>query len=145
MGLPLGVRLNNPGNIRLGLTKWAGMSTDQPDASFIKFKLPEYGLRAMVKILITYHKKHKLNTVRKIITRYAPPVENDTTAYMNHVAAHIGLGVDEEFDDIMPLIIPLSEVIVMHENGRPGEGYPAFWYDKKTYEKAKTMALMGAL
>ena len=38
------------------------------------------------------------NTIRKIITRWAPPSENDTGNYIVNIAKSIGAGVDEKLD-----------------------------------------------
>lgn len=85
------VRLNNPGNIEKGI-RWNGLSPDQPDARFAKFVTPEYGFRAMARILLTYNKRYRTNTVDGIIGRWAPEHENDTAAYADFV--RIKSGVD---------------------------------------------------
>ena len=77
-----GFRNNNPGNIRHG-SKWRGLAPNQNDTAFCTFINVEHGIRAIFKILNTYEKKHNLVTVEDIINRYAPPVENDTGAYIN--------------------------------------------------------------
>ena len=59
-----GIRNNNPGNIRHG-EKWEGLSDKQTDSSFCIFVSPEYGIRALAKVLLTYYKKYQLNTVKK--------------------------------------------------------------------------------
>lgn len=37
----------------------------------------------------TYIKKYRLNTVQSIIMRWAPPTENNTSAYLATVSAHL--------------------------------------------------------
>ena len=54
-----GERNNNPGNIRHG-SKWQGLSAQQTDPSFCQFVSPEYGIRAIYKLLQTYQKKYEL-------------------------------------------------------------------------------------
>ncbi len=120
-----GERLFNPGNIERGATAWQGMAADQPDSRFIKFASPEFGIRALAKILLTYSKKFKqgtpqdIDTVREIINRWAPPSENDTTAYVHHVAGVLGVGEDAVIDIADPNILEmLVRAIIKHENGR---------------------------
>jgi len=88
----LGVRNNNPGNIERNNIRWQGAATEQ-SGRFIKFVSPEWGIRAMARVLITYQDKHKCDTVVKIISRWAPadPVmkADGTMAPENHTDAYI--------------------------------------------------------
>ena len=78
-----GIRNNNPGNIEKSKNnKWQGMAESQPDKRFITFTSPEWGIRAIARILINYKDKYDLDTVKKIISRWAPPSENNTGAYV---------------------------------------------------------------
>lgn len=110
---PRGIRNNNPGNIRHG-DNWQGMADIQRDKSFVTFIQPEYGIRAMTKILHSY-KRRGVDTVAEIITTWAPPVENDTISYINHVAHKLGVNPDKpiEQSDYPELIA----AIIHHENG----------------------------
>ena len=109
--------MNNPGNIRHG-DQWQGMSADQPDASFVKFKTPEYGIRAMGKILLQYRKRG-IDTVREIIRTWAPPNENNTPAYVASVCRSCGFGPDETLNlDDVSVMRPLIKAIITHENGQ---------------------------
>lgn len=115
---PRGIRNHNPGNLRHG-AKWQGRRADQTDAAFVQFVSPEYGIRALAKVLLTYYAGYELDTVTEIIGRWAPPNENDTGAYVRAVAKAIGVGVND------PLIVaqrhvmaPLVKAIIQHENGR---------------------------
>ena len=87
MTQPRGIRNNNPGNIRHG-AKWQGLKENSRDLdpAFCVFKNPIYGIRALAKGLLNYKKLYGLNTVRSIISRYAPPNENQTLAYIQSVA-----------------------------------------------------------
>lgn len=114
---PRGIRLNNPGNIRHSKDDWQGKSADQPDRSFVKFDLPIYGIRAMVRILLNYERKG-FDTIREVITRWAPPAENDTGSYVSHVASLVGVDADELIDlDRFDIMLPLVKAIIRHENG----------------------------
>ena len=55
-----------------------------------------YGWRAAFRLLChTYYGKYKLRTIRDIITRWAPPKENNTEAYIRRVTDRIGIGADK--------------------------------------------------
>ncbi len=110
-----GLRNNNPGNIRHG-SKWEGLEAAQRDESFCSFISPEWGIRAIGKILLTYQSKHNLNTVGEIIERWAPPIENNTKAYASHVAELLGVKKDEPID-VHRYLSELCTAIIIHENG----------------------------
>ncbi len=127
--LPRGVRGNNPGNIDRTGTKWAGMSADQSgDPRFIVFDEPEWGIRAIVRVLRTYYDKYGLRTVKGIINRWAPPNENDTEAYYVTVARRLGVDPDAVIDiDDLDTLRSLVKAIIRHENGR-GPEPDGGWY-----------------
>lgn len=90
-----GIRNNNPGNIRFvkGIS-WKGQ-IGADDKGFIIFDTPLNGLRAIARILLNYQKYYGLNTIRKIYSRWAPPNENDTDAYVKYMSEFVGVGPDE--------------------------------------------------
>jgi len=95
MNEPRGIRNNNPLNIRRSKDKWQGLSTLQEDREFFKFVSLEWGWRAAFVILCrTYYGKYGLKTIRDIVSRWAPPKENDTEAYIRRVTDRIGIGPD---------------------------------------------------
>lgn len=117
---PRGIRNNNPGNIRWG-ENWKGLDPDgrQKDKSFCVFEEPKWGIRALCKVLLTYYRKHNLNTVREIINRFAPANENDTKAYVNHVAKLLGVEPDEKISVCdAKVMFTLITAIIQHENGQ---------------------------
>lgn len=83
-GYPLGLRNNNPGNLRTG-DDWQGMIGENQD--FVVFVNCAYGIRALGIDLRTKI-SNGYNTIEKIITRYAPPNENNTVAYIAHVVQY---------------------------------------------------------
>ncbi|HCT3785201.1 TPA: structural protein [Proteus mirabilis] len=112
-----GERNNNPGNIRHG-SKWQGLSAQQTDKDFCQFVSPEYGIRAIYKLLQTYQNKYELNTVESIIDRYAPPNENNTTGYINRAAKDIGVSVNAPINvSSKSVAIALATAIVGVELG----------------------------
>ena len=95
--LPRGIRNNNPLNIRKSADKWQGLSTLQEDKEFFQFETIEWGWRAAFVILCkTYYGKYKLRTIRDIVSRWAPPKENNTPAYIRHVSDYTGIGPDRD-------------------------------------------------
>ena len=94
-----GLRNNNPLNIRLNNTCWQGMCMEQTDDDFVQFTTMAYGYRAAWRILQTYYERfvHQSRgfTVRNIISRWAPPKENNTEAYIRTVLQLTGLGGKE--------------------------------------------------
>lgn len=136
MKVPRGIRNHNPGNIRLG-SKWQGLAKEQPDASFCTFTKAQYGLRALMKLLLTYSHKYHLDSVREIISRWAPPNENDTNAYIRRVAQWIRVNPDSPLDlTERTAMTRLAQAIVMHENGQPPEELPDAWYTDAQYNEA---------
>jgi hypothetical protein len=110
---PRGIRNNNPGNIRFDGTQWRGIKGD--DGAFCIFDVPENGIRAIAKILGNYDKRN-INTVRKIITEWAPPSENDTEAYIAAVCKFSNL-TDRQNITINEWHLLIS-AIIEHENGQ---------------------------
>ncbi|MEQ9487489.1 MAG: structural protein [Alphaproteobacteria bacterium] len=94
MTTPRGLRNHNPGNLRHSSDRWRGMARDQTDNDFVAFEHPVYGIRALARTLLTYQEKYGLRTLRQMVERWAPPVENDTQAYIAHLAALTGVAPD---------------------------------------------------
>ena len=116
--LPRGIRENNPGNIRKSKDKWQGLAKNQPDKEFFTFEDPTYGIRAIARILIKYYDDYNIKSVRYAIRKWAPPVENNTDAYINAVAEHMGVKPGQELDfHKFSVLYPLVEAIIQHENG----------------------------
>lgn len=114
---------NNPGNIRHSSQTWVGQATEQHDPDFVTFKSAAYGIRALVKTLLTYQTAHGCKTIRQMIARWAPPNENDTAAYIADVSTRCGVSPDQTVDAHNPEIMtPLVKAIIRHENG--SQPYP---------------------
>jgi len=119
MSAPRGIRNNNPGNIRRSADPWQGLAKDQNDDAFFQFAEPKWGIRALARVLISYQDRHGLRTVRAIISRWAPPVENKTSSYIDHVAHRLGVGADDPLDiHDYRVLRGLVEAIIAHENGQ---------------------------
>lgn len=111
-----GLRLNNPGNIEraIGVT-WHGQAAIQPDERFVTFSRPEDGIRALRITLHTYLTVHGLDTLDRMISRYAPSNENDTEAYIDDVSRQTGIPRTQRLSvaDISSLV----PAIIRHEQG----------------------------
>lgn len=74
---------NNPGSVTVDGTNFAAYET------------PRDGYKAIMSCLNSYHKAGR-KTLSQMISRYAPPKENDTAAYIREVAQWTGLEADKE-------------------------------------------------
>lgn len=138
--LPRGIRNNNPGNIRLSAARWHGQKSVQTDTSFVEFETPVAGLRALMRLLLTYYFKYGLNTVESIINRWAPPHENATDHYIHSVSRHLRITRREPIDlTDANTLIRMAEAITRHENGRPAQDMHDFWYAPDIYRTAAQM------
>lgn len=111
------VELNNPGNVDRTTIRWQGMSATQDDPRFIRFVSPKWGFRCAARILKGDFSEGCL-TVHELIDRWAPPVENDTSAYVSDVANRLGVGIDETLA-LPDQLLPLLKAIAIHEGGCP--------------------------
>ena len=131
-----GHRNRNPGNLDFNpANKWQGQKglgdewLPQDRRRFAAFESHEFGIRAMAVLLTTYYDRHNLKTVRGVINRWAPPVENNTSAYVNAVARHLGVTPDDEINlHTYEHMRPLVEAIITHELG--GQPYAASVIDE---------------
>jgi len=117
--LPRGIRNNNPGNIRENRFvdfDWVGEAPDDFDPEFEEFLTPQAGIRAIARILKNYQSRHGINTVDGIITRWAPPSENDTAAYITAVVQQTRFGPNQQIV-IANNLFPLVSAIIQQENG----------------------------
>ena len=111
-----GIRNNNPGNIRKSSSIWAGQAPPeaQSDPAFVIFTAPEYGIRAMAKILKTYFSRG-VDTIEKVISTWAPETENNTGAYIAAVTKSAGIPASARLSSAdLSRLIP---AIIQHENG----------------------------
>lgn len=117
---PRGLRNNNPGNIRISNTNYKGEIKPSQDRAFKQFESMPYGYRAMFVLIHTYKLRYGLDTIRKIISRYAPDNENNTEVYINRVSKESGINTDEKLDTMSPTqMIPMIAAMSLVENGIP--------------------------
>lgn len=123
-----GMRDNNPANIRRTSEAWVGElsradveaagATYDPD--FEQFSSIRYGVRALGRLLQTYSTKYALNTVRGIVSRFAPPSENDTEDYIAEVSGVLGVQ-DKERIDVYSRLPELAAAIMRRETSYVGD------------------------
>lgn len=110
---PRGLRNNNPGNISIG-DNWIGKIGD--DGRFVIFSNIDYGNRALA-IDLANKINEGYDTITKIITRYAPPSENDTNAYIEAVSSSSGIPKDQVVTADAATLAKIMRGIIDHENG----------------------------
>ena len=116
--IPRGIRNNNPLNIRVG-NNWKGEVANPSDHTFEQFTEMKWGVRAAFIVLRNYIVRHKCNTIRKIISRWAPANENNTQAYIATVSQRANLKPDEVINvDNTCQMIALLLAMCFVENGQ---------------------------
>ena len=98
-----------------GLGQWVGMSQSQTDPDFVQFTDAKFGIRAIAKLLKNYQAQGLL-TIRELINKWAPPNENLTESYVDHVAREVGVNPDSQIL-VTDHLVPLVTTIIKHENG----------------------------
>jgi len=92
----IGQRINNPFNIRQYNQGFVG-ETGAEDG-FISFEDPMYGVRAADKVLTTYGRDRDIDSIRGLVSRFAPPSENETQSYIDYISGQLGIDADAEID-----------------------------------------------
>lgn len=116
---PRGVRNNNPGNLVRSSITWLGKIpfAKSRDTHFEQFISLKYGIRALMRDIISDFKDGK-DTVRELINEFAPPHENNTTAYINSVSTAIGVKPDAVLGNLTAVSLKaICKAIVRVENG----------------------------
>lgn len=112
-----GLLNKNPGNIEKNSDVFQGEIVPSRDPRFKEFRTMAYGYRAIFVTLDTYRKRG-LNTIEKIITTWAPPIENNTESYISCVEKWSGVSRDKMLNeysgqDYMMIVAAMSRM----ENG----------------------------
>ena len=117
-----GYRNNNPGNIRINGDKFQGEVIPSQDKEFKQFESMAYGYRAIFKILRNYQINYKLNTIRQMISRWAPKNENDTANYISFVSERSGIPADDPIrTDNREMMIRIVAAMSKVENGQEAD------------------------
>jgi hypothetical protein len=96
--MDLNYRNYNPLNIRATNIDWVGKTGN--NKGFEVFSNPEYGYRAAAKNLYKYNERDNLKSVRDIVSKWAPPNENNTNNYVELVAKDLGVDPDADLGDL---------------------------------------------
>ena len=116
-----GFRNNNWLNIRISDNNWQGKRVDNTDGEFEQFETPELGIRAATKNIRTYGQRG-LQTVKDIISTWAPASENNTASYIQNVASRMGVDPNQTLDlNDTDTMVKLISAMTISENGRAGD------------------------
>lgn len=121
-GDPRGFRNNNWLNIRISDANWQGKKESNTDGAFEQFDTPELGIRAAAKNIKTYASRG-LNTIKDIISTWAPASDNNNTnSYITNVASRMGVNPNATIDVNNPEVMTkLLAAMTVSENGREGD------------------------
>lgn len=121
--IPRGIRNNNPGNLDYVGQAGAHLETGVAEPRFAAFPTMADGIRALRDQLLRYAERG-LTTVASIISVYAPPIENVTSAYIASLCRHMAVQPDTVLDlRDAATMRGLIEGITTMENG-PGHISP---------------------
>lgn len=118
--LPLGLRQNNPMNLRYNQRNdWVG-KRPYNGSGYESFDTHGNGIRAGSKTLVNYWRFHRIDNVRAIVRRYAPREDNNPEqAYAHFLADRLGVGLSQSIDMTDPgMIADLAEHIIAFEQGQ---------------------------
>lgn len=106
---------HNPGNLRV-----PGKN------EFQHFDSDDDGIRAIDHQIKLYENRDHLDTISKIITKYAPANENDTATYIKNASDRTGFGADQHIDVNDPAVsAKLIAAITKQENAKSNYTPPA--------------------
>jgi hypothetical protein len=100
---------------------WQGeiRPTTDPSGVLCDFDTPISGLRAGALDLYNQQALHSLNTWTEVITKYAPPSENDTEAYIAAMCAGTGVGPNDQIDLSDPSFLAKAcHLVIIQEQGK---------------------------
>jgi hypothetical protein len=136
---PRGITQCNPFDIEYSpRIYWVGQ---QPGKDlFVTFDTPVHGIRAGMKDAHNKVYVDGLNTITKLISKFAPPSENDTVAYISHMSKVMGIKADDPLDlSTVEHLILWAKGIITQEVGHSPTG--GDWYSDQTYLQAAQMVL----
>lgn len=126
--MPIGLRNNNPGNLRPGIN-WQGVIGE--NGGFLVFQDIGYGIRAMATDIGNDIRLDGKNTIRTLVSEYAPPSENDTENYISRMVAYTGFSADQS----LPINAnTLLKLIRGHIRVELGDSYAALITDNDIQE-----------
>ena len=81
------IATNNIFNIRVGKMPWLGQVGTKK--GFVELDTREHAIRAWLVLMRTYRRQYQRYTISDIVGRFAPPNENDTSAYVRYCAQQL--------------------------------------------------------
>ena len=113
------MRNNNLLNIRISTDKFQGEVQPSQDKDFKQFETAAYGYRAAFRVIRTYINNYKCDTIRKIISRWAPPKDrNHTENYIRVVSERSGIPADDPvYADSREMMVRIVAAMSFVENG----------------------------
>lgn len=139
-GQPLGVRINNPGDLREAGIAWIGKSADQSAGNgYTVFDTAPDGIRALIVNLRNQWNFHQLDTVASVVAKFAPPSDkNPTGAYITNVAAYLGVSPTDAIDmtDANTLRLFAKAVIIQEV----GSQWLQYYIDNGAFEQGAQLA-----
>ena len=90
---------------------------------FLQTPTREQGIKDIDNNLLAYGQKHGINTLRGVITRWAPASENDTKSYVDTVSKRLSLDPDQKIDLTDPAIRHLVGAGIMLQEKGPQSIY----------------------
>ncbi len=123
-GTDVGTVDNNLGGIRK-----TGVNADKAHGGFQTFATPEAGVQAIAQNLTRYSAGGvvtatnptgaPLNTIRGIVSTWAPPGENKTDELIARAVKHTGFAPDQKLDLSQPDVMQkMVEAVVLNEQGK---------------------------
>lgn len=96
--LPRGLANNNPGNLKISGNQWRGKIPIDRNTDFVfeQFESVEWGIRAAIMTIGSYFESHGIDTIRGIVSRWAPRAENRTDKYIQYVTSCSGIDADRK-------------------------------------------------
>lgn len=104
--IPLPALLNNPGDLRFASQPGAIPEPNAGPHALAKFASLNLGVTALYRQL--WLQVAEGQTVRQIISQWAPPTENNTSAYLDNILSWTGLPADTPLLDLLPPLIQLN-------------------------------------
>lgn len=139
MTIPAILRANNPCALRpLARGRWKGQrgTIRTPGGLYCAFSEPVWGVRAALRNLDTYRRRHRLDSPAQIIARWAPAADrNPETAYARFIARRVGVRPHDPIPFDYEHTRRLVTAIIRFETGRDAIGPETI---------AQAMALMAA-
>ena len=138
--LPLGIRNNNPGNLRPYEGELYAGSSDIKN-NFIVFDTAENGLRGLARDIQTKVNR-KLNTIDSLTKVYAPEGETPTESYVNTVVSNmnsLGYNINKNTDitDLVKNDNFLKDYMKSKMKMELGAEYENYYSDEKILESIR--------